>query len=1147
MSKFKSSNGTPRHRHAAATLFKLGAAVVAASAFIATSAAASAQSFSSAGVFKPSELMVTYKSGAVSQAAHISNARVGARGVEAIPRFQTQRVTLPQGMSVAQAISLYSQDPNVAYVQPNYMYYASVGTGRGRSPIGGGGGNGGGGNGGGGNGGGNGGGGNGGGGNGGGGNGGGGNGGGNPTSTPVAARLNPNDPMYGAQYGLKKIKAPEAWASKGTGSRDVVVAVLDSGVRYTHEDLNANMWRNVQRTAPDGSQQGEIPGNGIDDDGNGFIDDYYGIDVVNNDSDPMDDQGHGTHVAGTIGAVGNNKIGVTGVNWNVSIMALKFLSPGPDGRTSGTTANLLKAFQYMLDMKSRGVNIRVANASFGSAEVTGQAADPLELAAFQSANEAGILIAVAAGNGGDDGIGDDNANVAAFPANFTSPNIISVAATDQNDKLAKFSNFGGSTVNIAAPGVNILSTYAFVEKKIKPDPSTAVPSPTPVLVQVGSDRAYKRLSGTSMASPHVAGVAALISSVYPNLTVAQVKNDILSSVDVLPALQGKIISGGRLNAFRALQFAAIDNSGGAVPTPTGTPTPTPTGTPIPTPIGTPTPISGSPLLPPATTAPLQAGLIVFDAIGDSSGQRDIYTVGPNGGARTNLTNNSADDFQPSVSLRSNKVVFTSNLADVPGQFDSNNNEIYLTTVTNSGGTIPATRLTKNNVDDSDPAISPDGTKVVFVSNRDDDPNTFATEYEIYIMDLSTKGADGFPKVTRLTFGGNFQRDDSFLAQGPVDSYGSQVESNTGRFNLGPNPNLGQPAWRPDGKVIAFTSNRALSGVDRNSDIYVMTPDGQNQTDLTADLQTPVYTFDETTGSIAQTFAPSDDRNPTISIFGQIAFSSNVNDNDSNPYFVSFVPGRGFFDPRDTPRLPGTFNKDDLGSPGTRVTGFDLALLGTNNYDLYVVNSNGNGPNAQPGVQPTPSTQIVAPTGGSTTPTFSVLHGLVLPTRLTRDFRDTDRSIKAPDVLDAKGDRKSRQFAGSNGPEDAYTSPDGTGTYLVENIEPSFSPDGTNIAFSSSRRPVPNRFPIDNSREADNNFDLWKLNRDSRGLVQLTNDVPVRLNPRARLFFFNLNPAWSTTPAGGPPTTTIPGTGTSVTNDYQAWSLYSKTGEAPKWN
>ena len=1142
MSKFKSSNGTPRHRHAAATLFKLGAAVVAASAFIATSAAASAQSFSSAGVFKPSELMVTYKSGAVSQAAHISNARVGARGIEAIPRFQTQRVTLPQGMSVAQAISLYSQDPNVAYVQPNYMYYASVGTGRGRSPIGGGG-NGGGGNGGGGNGGG---------GNGGGGNGGGGNGGGNPTPTPVAARLNPNDPMYGDQYGLKKIKAPEAWASKGTGSRDVVVAVLDTGVRYTHEDLNANMWRNVQRTAPDGSQQGEIPGNGIDDDGNGFIDDYYGIDVVNNDSDPMDDQGHGTHVAGTIGAVGNNKIGVTGVNWNVSIMALKFLSPGPDGRTSGTTANLLKAFQYMLDMKSRGVNIRVANASFGSAEVTGQAADPLELAAFQSANEAGILIAVAAGNGGDDGIGDDNANVAAFPANFTSPNIISVAATDQNDKLAKFSNFGGSTVNIAAPGVNILSTYAFVEKKIKPDPSTAVPSPTPVLVQVGSDRAYKRLSGTSMASPHVAGVAALISSVYPNLTVAQVKNDILSSVDVIPALQGKIISGGRLNAFRALQFAAIDNSGGAVPTPTGTPTPTPTGTPIPTPIGTPTPISGSPLLPPATTAPLQAGLIVFDALGDPT-QRDIFTIGPNGGARTNITNNSADDFQPSVSLRSNKVVFTSNLADVPGQFNSDNNEIYLTTITNAGGATAATRLTKNNVDDSDPAISPDGTKVVFVSNRDDDPTTGAVEYEIYMMDLNTKGTDGFPNVTRLTFGGNFQRDFFSLSEGPVDTGGSPVEDSN-------NPNLGQPAWRPDGKVIAFTSNRALSGVARNSDIYVMSPDGSNQTDLTADSRTTVFSFDENTGAVSSTTVPSDDRNPTISIFGQIAFSSNAEDGDfSNAIrfglfqFAVFVPasqsrgfGAGFYDPRDRPRAPGSLNKDDLGSPGRRIDGFYLALLGTNNYDLYVVNSNGNGPNTPPGVQPTPSTQIVAPTTNPTTSGFSLLHGLVAPTRLTRDFRDSDRSIKANDVFDKDGNPKSRQFAGGGGPEDAYSSPDGTGTYLVENIEPSFSPDGTNLAFSSSRRPVANRFP-NNEREADNNFDLWRLNRDSRGVFQLTDDKPVRFNARSRGFFYNLNPAWSTTPAGGPPTTTIPGTGTSVTNDYQAWSLYSETGEAPKWN
>lgn len=253
----------------------------------------------------------------------------------------------------------------------------------------------------------------------------------------------PNDPKWGKLWGLRKIGAPNAW-DVTTGASDVVVGVIDTGVDYTHEDLRGNIWTNVN----------EIPGNGIDDDGNGYVDDIHGYDFASdnkggNDSDPMDIDNHGTHVAGTIAAVGNNGIGVTGVNWNARIMCLK--AARPDGYLYDS--DNIEAIEYAIVMKSKyHVNIVALNASFGGDESDAVFGDAIA----DAANENIILVA-AAGNGGDDDVGDDNDQKPQYPANYVSPNVVSVAATDADDNLASFSNFGMKTVGLAAPGVSILS------------------------------------------------------------------------------------------------------------------------------------------------------------------------------------------------------------------------------------------------------------------------------------------------------------------------------------------------------------------------------------------------------------------------------------------------------------------------------------------------------------------------------------------------------------------------------------------------------------------------------------------------------------------------------------------------------------------
>ena len=329
----------------------------------------------------------------------------------------------------------------------------------------------------------------------------------------------PNDPLYGPyNWGLNNtgqtggkadadIDAPEAWNTT-TGNGSVVVGVIDSGVDYTHPDLTGNMWRNP----------GEIAGNSIDDDRNGYTDDVYGWDFFNNDSNPMDDNGHGTHVAGTIAASGNNGIGVAGVAWNAKVMALKFL--GADG--SGSMSAALAAINYATKMRTQyGINVRVTNNSWGG----GGYSSSLFNAINQSA-QAGILFVAAAGNGGADGIGDNNDVTPEYPASYNVANVLSVAATDHNDNLATFSNYGANWVDLAAPGVNIASTAA--------------------------GGGYVYMSGTSMATPHVSGAAALAFSHNPSATYQQVRSALMNGVDKLSNLTGKMVSGGRLNAHKTL-------------------------------------------------------------------------------------------------------------------------------------------------------------------------------------------------------------------------------------------------------------------------------------------------------------------------------------------------------------------------------------------------------------------------------------------------------------------------------------------------------------------------------------------------------------------------------------------------------------------
>ena len=605
--------------------------------------------------YVPGEVIVKFRDEASSSGIQSPNLVAGAKELRALSvnAGVIHQYKLEGALSVDEAVLKYRSNPAVEYAEPNYLY---------------------------------------------------------------SLQAMPSDAQFGTLWGLHNtgqavngtagkadadIDAPEAW-DISTGSPNVIVAVIDSGIAYDHPDLAPNIWTNP----------GELAGNGIDDDGNGLVDDVHGWDFLMNDNDPMDpvdlnpggNEGHGTHVAGTIAGAGNNGTGITGVMWTARLMALK--AGGVDRSLS--TTGIISAIHYAI---AKGA--RVINASFIGPECSLAFYD-----AVSAANDANILFVAAAGNGGNDGIGDDNDNVPNFPSNFSAPsvcdghqiaalaNVIAVAATDQDDQLATFSNFGATTIQVAAPGVTINSTtptsnittvlfhnfdsgptvigyvfggtnstWGFTNSTSFSQPNSLTDSPTGsyqnntdsfamgplfstagqrgcrldsrirlqteldvdgVLAETspnngaswqiingfsGSSNAqfvpftwgdvadgvadsrfrfrfisndsqvfdgvyvddvrvacvagqpsgttdYQFLRGTSMATPHVAGLAGLLLSVNPNLTVAQLRNAILNTVDKKASLRGKVSTGGRINARAALasvvtNFTVTANKTGA--------------------------------------------------------------------------------------------------------------------------------------------------------------------------------------------------------------------------------------------------------------------------------------------------------------------------------------------------------------------------------------------------------------------------------------------------------------------------------------------------------------------------------------------------------------------------------------------------------
>ena len=410
------------------------------------------------------ELLVGYVAGANAADRSRARDRAAARLAErvvpgAAARAEVELVRLPAGADQARAIRSLKADPAVAYAEPNWIYtHAATST----DPY--------------------------------------------YTDGSLWGMYGPSTTPANA-YGSN---AAAAWAAGNTGSASVYVGIIDEGIQYTHPDL-AGQVGNPLETA-----------NGVDDDGNGYVDDVYGWNFANNDNSIYDGgtrgslDDHGTHVSGTIGAKANNGAGVVGVNWNVRLISGKFL-----GRNGGTSANAVKAIDYFNGLKARGVNIVATNNSWGGGGFSQALTD-----AIGRANSANILFIAAAGNGGSDQVGDNNDTTPHYPSTYSNPNIIAVAAITSTGARASFSNYGSTTVDLGAPGSGIWSSTAY--------------------------NIYESYSGTSMATPHVTGAAALYASTHPGATAAAIKNALLSSAVPTSSMAGVTTTGGRLDAYAAL-------------------------------------------------------------------------------------------------------------------------------------------------------------------------------------------------------------------------------------------------------------------------------------------------------------------------------------------------------------------------------------------------------------------------------------------------------------------------------------------------------------------------------------------------------------------------------------------------------------------
>jgi len=403
--------------------------------------------------YVPEQVLVKYRPQAAVLAQAL-DAQLGAQEIRSYPAIGVRLMKLGRGVSVADAVRQYVNSGLVEYAEPNYRRHLHV---------------------------------------------------------------IPNDPFFNELWGMHNtgqtsgtvdadIDAPEAW-DVATGSSDIVIGGIDTGITYTHPDLAGNIWTNP----------GEIPGNDIDDDHNGYVDDVHGYDFVNRDGDPMDDNGHGSHTAGTMGAVGNNAVGVVGVCWRVKFAALKAF----DASGWAADADLLEALLY-----ANRMGFKLTNNSWGGGPYSASFK-----AAIDAAGAMGALFIASAGN---DGVDTDL--FPQYPACYDSPNIISVLATDHNDQLAYVagwwgSNWGRTTVDLGAPGLYIYSTV------------------------LGA--AYDTYSGTSMAAPHVTGAAALLWSYVPRVTSTTIKAAILDSAQPVPGLASKCLTGGRLNLPNALRLAQL--------------------------------------------------------------------------------------------------------------------------------------------------------------------------------------------------------------------------------------------------------------------------------------------------------------------------------------------------------------------------------------------------------------------------------------------------------------------------------------------------------------------------------------------------------------------------------------------------------------
>ncbi|MDP8976812.1 MAG: S8 family serine peptidase [Actinomycetota bacterium] len=410
----------------------------------------------------PDELIVGYRQGSTPEQRSKARGRTGAAHEERVVREgqgrgEVERVKLPRGKHRDTAIAELQSDPAVAYAEPNWFY------------------------------------------------------------TKAATS---NDPYYtkGSLWGMYGdgtspanefgSQAGEAWAAGNTGSNQVVVGVIDEGIQVDHSDLSANKWTNP----------GDRPGDGVDNDGNGYADDVNGWDFVNNDNTVYDggrkanQDKHGTHVAGIIGAKGGNGTGVAGANWNVTMISAKFL-----GRSGGTLANAVKAVDYFTDLKkNRGVNVVATNNSWG-----GGGYSQALFEAIGRASLADILFIAAAGNGGSDGVGDDNDKTPHYPSSYTNANVVAVASITSSGAKSSFSNFGSTSVDLGAPGSDIYSTLP--------------------------NNSYGSYSGTSMATPHVTGGAALYAASHPGATAADIKAAIMGSAKPTSSMTAVTLTGGRLN------------------------------------------------------------------------------------------------------------------------------------------------------------------------------------------------------------------------------------------------------------------------------------------------------------------------------------------------------------------------------------------------------------------------------------------------------------------------------------------------------------------------------------------------------------------------------------------------------------------------